>query len=89
MKCNEKDSQFPKVKCYDNGGRSIDRYTAVFLDQPEQCPKTFATLAMNHEPFHPQGFGQHCVAMLGRHLGKRIDSTELPKDCQTFIRQNA
>ena len=82
-----KDSQFPKVKCYDNGGKSADRYTAVFLDQPERQAGVFAAIGMNHEPFHPQGIGQHCSAMIGRHLGKRIDSSKLPADCQQLIRQ--
>ena len=86
-----KDTQFPTVKCYDDGGggMSIDRYTVVFTDQPERQPRTYAALAMNSEPSHPHhGFGQSTSAMLGKHLGKRIQSTELPKDCQQLIRQN-
>ena len=86
-----KDTQFPNVVCYDNGGKTIDRYTAVFLDQPEMNNpnrKLFAAVGMNDCPFHPQGFGQHCTAMLGRHLGKRIDSTKLPADCQHLIRRD-
>ncbi len=87
------DSQFPRIKCYDNGGCSIDRYTVVFLDDPQSdsCgPRRnmYGALAMNAEPFHPQGFGQHCSAMLGKHLGKRIDSSLLPADCQKLIRRD-
>ena len=33
-------------------------------------------------------YGQHTEAMLGRHLGKIIQSNTLSKDCQQFIRQN-
>jgi hypothetical protein len=83
-----KDTQFPGVKCYDDGGRSVDRYTVVFTNQPERHPRTYMALAMNSEPFHSQGFGQQTTAMLGKHLGKRLDSTQLSKDCQQFIRQN-
>jgi hypothetical protein len=83
-----KDSQFPSVAVYDNGGKTIDRYTAVFINELENRPWLFAALAMNSEPFHPQGFGQHCTAMRSRQLGKRIDSTKLSEDCQQFIRQN-
>lgn len=84
-----KDTQFPNVKCYDDGGKSTDRYTAVFTDRPEGNQRgIYEALAMNAEPFRPQGFGQHTTAMLGKHLGKRIDSIKLPEDCQRFIRQN-
>jgi hypothetical protein len=82
------DSQFPRVKCYDNGGKSTDRYTVVFLDDPQNRKGLYGALAMNEIPFHPQGFGQHCSAMLGKHLGKRIDSSLLPADCQKLIRQD-
>ena len=82
-----KDTQFPKVRCYDNGGQTADRFTAVFLDQPERNG-TFNAIEMNHEPFHPQGIGQHCSAQPGRHLGKRIDSTKLSTDCQRLIQRD-
>ena len=84
---NMKDTQFPNVRCYDNAGRTADRFTAVFLDQPERSGG-FAAIGMNHEPFHPQGIGMHCSAMPGRHLGKRIDSTQLNVDCQKLIRRD-
>ena len=93
-----KDSQFPTVRVYDSGPKTIDRYTAVFLNREdyghtkEYIQRTgrdfYPCLAMNSAPFHPQGFGQHCECMLGRHLGKRIDSTKLSADCQQFIKQN-
>ena len=36
----------------------------------------------------PQGIGQHCTAMLGRHLGKRIAFKDLPVDCKKLIQQD-
>ncbi len=48
------------VRCYDNGGESIDRYTVVFTGRyRHKTGGEFAYLAMNAAPFHPQGFGQH------------------------------
>ena len=90
------DSQFPNVACFDNG-ISIDRYAAIFLNRADygydkewlaRRGDFYPCLAMNAAPFHPQGFGQHAECMLGRHLGKRIDSKDLPPDCQKLIRQD-
>jgi hypothetical protein len=77
-----------RIRCYDNGGETCDRYTVVYIDEPERQQGTFAAVGMNAEPFHPQGFGQHCSAMLGRHLGKRIPFTSLPADCQQLVKQD-
>lgn len=84
------------VICYDNGGLTADRYTVIFLDERRRVPKTTTTpagymyeaLAMNAEPYHPQGIGMHCEAMRGRHLGKVIPLDSLPKDCQHFVRSH-
>jgi hypothetical protein len=76
------------IRIYDNGGKTFDRYTVVYLDQPEREPNTFAAIGMSANPFHPQGFGQHCSAVPGRHLGKRIQFNELPEDCKRLIEQD-
>lgn len=73
------------VRIYDNGGKTVDRYTAVYLDQPERQPGVFACVAMSANPFHPQGFGQHSTAVLGRHLGRVISRAELPQDCRLLL----
>jgi len=52
------------IRIYDNGGASFDRYTVVFMNEPEYQPARHA-LGMSEHPFHPQGFGQHCAAMPG------------------------
>lgn len=77
-----------RIKCYDNGGATVDRYTVVFLDQPEPAKGHFACLGMNREPFHPQGFGQHSAAMDGSHLGKPVALADLPEDCQKLVLQD-
>lgn len=76
------------LRIYDNGGKTIDRYTVLFMDQPEHQHNTFSALAMDSTPFHPQGFGQHCTAMPGRHLGRRIEFKDLPTDCQKLVLQD-
>ena len=75
------------VRIYDNGGRTFDRYTAVYRDQPEHggC---FAARGMSANPFHPQGFGQMGAAMDGSHLGKRIRFDDLPTDCARLVYQD-
>jgi hypothetical protein len=53
------------VRCYDNEGRSCDRYTAVFSGKAARCegdpgqPHQYSYLAMSANPCHPQGFGLH------------------------------
>lgn len=73
---------------YDNGGKTIDRYTVIFdvpvttiPDEPYYC-----ALAMDDKPFHPQGFCLHVEALPGLiSLGKRIELKQLPKDCQKVV----
>ena len=77
-----------RVRCYDNGERTCDRFTVVYLDEPERGRGLYACVAMNAAPFHPQGFGQHSTAMVGRHLGRRIRFAKLPADCQRLVRQD-
>jgi len=76
------------IRIYDAGGKSFDRFTVIFMDQPERNGETFAALGMSKNPFSPQGFGQHCTAMPGRHLGRRIDFEDLPPDCQKLVMQH-
>ena len=73
------------IRCYDSGGKTADRFTVVFMDQPGRSPHMFAAVGMNGSPFHPQGFGKHCAAMVGRHLGKRVPFASLPDDCRKLV----
>lgn len=78
------------IKVYDDGGKTLDRYTVVFMDQSAHsfiCGRSFVCLGMNAAPFHPQGFCQHSQARIGSHLGKRIEFAALPEDCQKAVRQ--
>jgi hypothetical protein len=75
------------VVCYDNEGKTADRYTVIFTNR-KNPNGTYDCLGMNEHPFHPQGFGQHSTAARGRHLGKKIQFENLPPDCQKFVKQN-
>lgn len=80
------------LRCYDNGGKTCDRYTIVpprwAKEERERQPGLFTAIGASERPFHPQGFGQHSAAMPGPHLGKRIRWDELPPDVQKFARQS-
>lgn len=77
-------AMFKGARIYDNGGKTADRYTVVYMTLPESrgC---YAAVGMNAEPFHPQGIGTHTSAMPGRHLGRRITFDQLPHDCQLVV----
>jgi hypothetical protein len=92
--------RLPKyVRCYDNGGESIDRYTVVYTQQRNGYS---VGVGMSGAPFHPQGFGQHFEYENSRrgngqytvdspkysHLGKKIKFTDLPEDCQRLVLQD-
>jgi hypothetical protein len=87
------------VRCYDNGGKTADRYTVVFTGR-YRGKAWFQYLAMSGAPFHPQGVGLHgeseqqvdvnkwgFAPAVGRkcHLGIRIPFSKLPHDCKRFV----
>ena len=76
-----------QIRCYDNGGKTYDRYTVVFMDQSygDSAPSLKVALGMSTHPSHPLGFGQYTSAMVGPHLGKQIKFEELPPDCQQCV----
>lgn len=78
------------ILCYDNGGRSIGRYTIVYTRKSDEG--WFTYVACNEVPFDPQGFGQHGQSEFWPidrptygHLGKRIPFTALPPDVQRLV----
>lgn len=75
------------VRLYDNGGKTFDRYTAVYMDEIERSG-LYGARAMSDQPFSPQGFGCYTSAAPGRHLGRRIKFEELPADCQRLVLQD-
>ena len=75
------------IRIYDNGGKTVDRYTVVYMNIQEG-PGLYGCRGMSEHPFHPQGFGMYGSAMPGRHLGKRIAFEQLPQDCQKLVEQD-
>jgi hydroxymethylpyrimidine/phosphomethylpyrimidine kinase len=71
---------------YDNGGETLDRYTAVFTHRPERQPGIYEALGFNSEPYH--GIGMHVSSAIGPHLGKRISLKSLPDNAKRFVEQN-
>jgi hypothetical protein len=76
------------LRVYDNGGRSMDRYTIIpprnaGADWRER-DGSWQAIAASESPYNPQGFGQHTSAMPGPHLGRRIRWDALPDDVQRF-----
>lgn len=76
------------VRCYDNGGKTLDRYTVVFTGRyTHKTGRAFWYLGMNASPFH--GIGQHGETMYMpcdrpgySHLGRKIDFSQLPDECK-------
>ena len=76
-----------EIRCYDNGGKTFDRYTVVYMSFLDSR-NNYSCVGMSEHPFHAQGFGQHSSAKPGRHLGRRINFEELPPDCQKLVKQD-
>lgn len=79
------------LRCFDNGGESMDRYTIVpprWAKDYMERDRSFSCIASSTYPFHPQGFGQHTSCQVGRHLGKKVKWSDLPADVQRFARQS-
>ena len=71
-----------KIKIYDNGGETIDRYTMIMPDGE--------AWGFSESPYHPQGFGQYAGSLAGlhtfSHLGKPMKSImDLPEQARKFV----
>jgi hypothetical protein len=80
------------IHCYDNGGRSADRYTVVFTGRYRHLMGgQFYYLAMSSQPFHPQGVGLSGSSQtqidypMYSHIGKKIGFDKLPPDCKKAV----
>ena len=70
-----------KLRIYDNGGKTIDRYTLILPDGE--------AWGFNDDPYHPQGFGQYAGSLAGlrsfSHLGKPVGIMDLPENARRFV----
>lgn len=89
------------IRCYDNGGSTLDRYTVVFTGRYAGKARSWVQfVSMSALPYHPQGIGQHgemdhqidtnrfgFAPAIGRtcHLGRRIIFQDLPNDCKCLV----
>lgn len=76
------------LRCYDNGGKTCDRYTILPPRWAKECRERgtglFEALAASEYPFHPQGVGMSTLAAPGPHLGRRVTWEALPLDVRRF-----
>lgn len=80
------------IRCYDNRGRSLDRYTVVFHGRYQHRTNgSFVYLTMSGKPSHPQGLCSYDEASvpidrpLSGHLGRRISFYRLPIDARRVV----
>jgi hypothetical protein len=83
------------IRCYDNGGKTADRYTVCYTGRYKKESRQFEYVGMSAFPFHPLGIGQHgstenqsCDRPTSSHLGKKINYSKLPEDCQKLVMQD-
>lgn len=82
------------VHCYDNGGKTADRYTIVLTGRyRHKTGGSFLYLGASTYPFHPQGVGtseesnkQIDYPAYG-HLGKKVSFQSLPSEVQRFVKR--
>lgn len=68
------------LACYDNGGKTMDRYTVVmdsYLDDDR-----YECLFIGNDP---RGMSGWSTCMMGRHLGKKLTFEQLPEHIQKFV----
>lgn len=75
------------LRIYDNGGKTLDRYTAVFTNRSNRNG-LYDALGFSENPFDPLGFGQYTTAMDGLHLGKLTKYENLPENARQYVENN-
>jgi len=78
------------LACYDNGGKTADRYTVIFggpLWTPEMG-RSVPFLGMSDAPTHPQGFSQwgEMPAYNRAACGRKVKWRDLPGNIRRHVR---
>ena len=74
-----------KIKVYDNGGKTFDRYTVIL-----SCG---SIIGMSENPLSPQGFNQYCGDIKDYKLennemiGQKVSIKDLSDDVKQAIRE--
>jgi len=80
------------VRCYDNGGKTLDRYTIVYTGNYKGRNGRCEYLGCSENPFH--GIGQHGESAeiidkpSYKHLGKKINFISLPEQVKKAVMQD-
>ena len=79
------------LACYDNGGKSCDRYTIMFDTFWKDYKGTtrIDAYAASENPYNPQGGGMTVSVpshMDRKRLGKKLKWSELPEPVQRAVR---
>lgn len=79
-----------KIRCYDNGGKTYDRYTVVFTGN-YKGRNGQDIIGMSENPYSPLGFCMNHTYQKAidypsyKHLGKKIKFEDLPEDCKRLV----
>ncbi|TXG76205.1 hypothetical protein E6Q11_05230 [Candidatus Dojkabacteria bacterium] len=80
-----------KIRVYDNGGETCDRYAIIDMEPTAVYKGRHMYVGASDNPTHPLGFYQHGEIEpfnIGPHLGKRIRFESLPDTLQALIRSD-
>lgn len=82
----------PVLACYDNGGRSADRYKVLYgapLWSPDMG-RNIPLRSMSANPFHPQGVGMYgeMPAYNRGLLGRKVKFMDLPEPVRRCVIQD-
>ena len=80
------------IRCYDNGGKTIDRYTCVFTGRyRKRFENKFIDLSSSPDPYSPTGVGSigESDVQIDKptysHLGKKVSFDTLPTEVKAYI----
>ncbi len=75
----------PNLAVYDNGGKTLDRYTIVDLDTKRGDKPGIVVYDAIGASETGAGFFLHIECSRGRHLGKKISFSQLPEELQAMV----
>jgi hypothetical protein len=83
-----------KIKVYDNGGKTFDRYTVV-IERKTKGALDKDMYGMSFNPNSPQGFNQYegpvgsgwTARQLAKQLGKRLKWSDVPEEVKRAAKQ--
>ena len=73
------------IACYDNEGRTFDRYAVAFLNTQHNGYFVLPIMTMSKRPNDANGVCQYGQGVLGPHLGKEIAFDSLPEECRKVV----